>query len=274
MDLGLIDTVPEVVEFLPSGLTFLKPAVVAVRFERKATLPEHFEYFILHGSYNHTYEKTVWELVTTGIEKNNAEGVIKIKITHFSFLTYIVTRSSVIEQFMSHSTGKFPCCAYSFYHRMPSEDTIDISIFLLSKFAIEKKEKLIKQSKKEGGNDKKKAKNDKKKAENKFFNEKKEKEIKQFINDHIKGDYEEGEEGPLKTVDTNRPLELILDFPGINSAPFSFKVDLTQLDTEGIVVDHFKGVKIEKPARGEVKIRYKNSHETLWTLKIREMDLR
>ena len=259
MDIGLIDTVPKVVKFLPSGLTFLKPADVAIRFERKATIPDS-EHFILHGSYNHTYKKTVWELVTSGIEKNNEEGVINIKITHFSFYTYILTRHREIERFMAHLTGNFTCRAYSFYHRMPSEDTIDISIVLVSKFVFEKKEEPIKQS------------NDKNKAENEFVNEKKDKDIQQ-LHDHIEGDYVKGQKGPLKPVDTNRPLELILDFPRINRTPFSFKVDLIQLDSVGFVLDHFKGIIIKKPARGTVEIRYKECNEPLWKLNICEEDL-
>ena len=234
----MVDTVPQVVKFLPAGLVFLKPADVTIRLERK-TVSES-EHFILHGSYNHVYEKTVWELVTNGIEENNEEGVINMKINHFSLFTYIKAKRGKLARILGHLNGYFTCCAYSFYRRMPPVDTIDISIVLLSEFVAQKKEEDIEQ-----------------------------------LKDHFEAGYVKGEKGFLKPVHTNRRLEVILDFPEIENAPFLFKVRQAQLDSVGFAFDHFKGIAVKNPAIGAVKIseiKSRERKESLWKLNVCEIE--
>ena len=237
-DLSLVDTVPQVVKFLPAGLVFLKPVDVRVILDRK-TDPES-EHFILHGSYTHVYEKIVWELVTNGIEDNQKRLQIKMKINHFSLFTYIKAKRGKLARILGHLNGYFTCCAYSFYRRMPAMDTIDISVVLLSEFVAQKKKEDIEQ-----------------------------------LKDHFEAGYVKGEKGFLKPVHTNRRLEVILDFPGIENAPFLFKVRQAQLDSVGFAFDHCKGIAVKSPAIGAVKIseiKSRERKESLWKLNVCEIE--
>ena len=56
----------------------------------------------------------------------------------------------------------------------------------------------------------------------------------------------------LKRVDTDRHFEMSLNFPGVESIPISFKVDQTQLDSVGFVIDDFKAISVKYPANGRV----------------------
>ena len=237
LDLRLIDRIPQVVKFLPDGLAFLKPSDVEIRYEKTGPESEHF---ILHGSYNQRYRRTVWELVTNGIEANNAEGVINVKINHFSLLTYINAKRGKLARILGHLNGYFTCRAYSFYRRMPIKDTIDISVVLLSEFVDEKREEDIKQ-----------------------------------LKDHFQAGYVMGEKGLLKPVHTNRRLEVILDFPDIENPPFLFKVRQAQLDSVGFAFDNCKGIAVKSPAIGAVKISEIKSRarkESLWKLNVCEIE--
>ena len=206
--------------------------------ERK-TDPES-EHFILHGSYNDTYKKTVWEPVTEDIKENNMEGVINMKIKHFPLFTYIKAKRGKLARILAHLNEYFICCAYSFYRRMPAMDTIDISVVFLSEFVAQKKEEDIK-----------------------------------VLKDHFDAGYVKGEKGFLKPVHTNRRLEVILDFPGIENAPFLSKVRQAELDSVGFAVDRFKGIAVKCPAIGAVKISQitrKGRKESLWELNVCETE--
>ncbi len=237
--LSLLDAVPGVVQFLPDGLKFLKPANLAIRFETKTA--SDFEHFILHGFYNHTYKRTVWELVTNGIEEDNVEGVVNIKINGFSFYSYILARRGRLARILRHLNQSFTCRAYSFYRRLPGMDTIDISVVLLSEFVDEDQGEDIKQ-----------------------------------LKDHLEAGYVKAEKGLLKPVCTDRYLEMCLDFPEIEfeSASFSFKVDQSELDSVGFAVDHFKRIAIKSPASGAVKISEmkQTGKKSLWMLNVCEKE--
>ena len=58
LDLDLVKAVPRVVEFLPDGLQFLKPAKLSIKYEK---ITSDAELCILHGSNNSDDERTVWE---------------------------------------------------------------------------------------------------------------------------------------------------------------------------------------------------------------------
>ena len=234
LDLGLVDSVLRVVEFLPDGLKFLKPADLTIRFEK--ILNSDSELFIFHGSYNNNWQRTVWELVPNGIEENIVEGVVNVKINSFCFFSYIFAKRGQLARILSHLNHSFTCRAYVFYRRLFSMDTIDISVVLLSEFVDEKEEEDIRQ-----------------------------------LKDHFEAGYVKGEKGMLKRVHTDRPLEMCVDFPGVESAPFSFEIDKSQLDSVGFVIDHVKGIPVKSPASGTVKIS--NYAAILWKLTIHEMKL-
>ncbi len=233
--LGDSSQLPRVVEFLPDGLKFLKPADATIRYE---TTVSNSELCVLHGSYSRDYQRTVWELVTNDIEENNAEGIVNMKINSFCFFCYIVAKRGKLAQILSHLNHSFTCRAYALYRRLPSMDTIDISVVLLSEFVDEKEE-----------------------------------DIKQ-LKDHFEEGYLKGEKGMLKRVHTDRRFEMSLDFPGVEKTLFVFKVDQAELDSVGFVIDRFKGIPVKSPANGIVKIcevHRSGESELLWKLSIHEM---
>jgi hypothetical protein len=237
LDLGLLEAVPRVVHFLPDGLKFLKPADLTIRFENTVS---DCEPSILHGSYRHNYQKTIWELVTNGIEVNNVEGIVNAKINGFSYYSLISTRCGMLGRILSHLNRSFICCTYVLYRRIPTMDTLDISVVILSEFVDDDKGEDIKQ-----------------------------------LKDHLNLGYVIGEKGVLKPVHTDRLLEMSLDFPGVENIPFSFDVNERLLDSVGFVIDYFQEIAIKSPARGKVKIseaHRSEKKESLWSMNIREKE--
>ncbi|XP_028411852.1 uncharacterized protein LOC114534589 [Dendronephthya gigantea] len=236
LKLGLVDDTPRVVEFLPDGLKFLKPALLKIKCEKSD--PES-ELFVLHGSYNPDYQRTVWELVTNDLEENSIDGVVSMKINGFCFYSYILARRGKIARILSHLNHSFTCRAYSFYRRA-SVDSMDISVVIVSEFVDKKAQERIDQ-----------------------------------LQTHQEEGYTKGEKGKLKRVHTDRGLEMSLNFPGLISSPFPFKIDQPQLDSVGFVVEQFKVTPITSPANGTVDIKelHRNAaNKLLWNLNIREME--
>ena len=232
LDLGLVDAAPRVVKFSPDGLKFSKPADLTIKFEKTVLDSERY---ILHGFYSPIYQWIIWDLVTNGVEENDAEGVIHAKITSFSFYSFISSRRRNLARIISHLSHSFACLAYSFFRRSPSVDTIDIAVVLVSKFFDENKENSIKHLLAEG---------------------------------FVKGD-----KGVLKRVNTRYPLEMSLHFPGIDKKPYQFQVDQSKLDSVGFVIDYFKEIGVRSPANGKLKISKpvrRDENESLWTLNVCE----
>jgi hypothetical protein len=237
LDLRLVDTAPRVVEFLPDGLKFLKPAHLTITFQNTVS---NTELFVLHGYYNPNYQKTIWELVTNGIEERNVKGVCNTKIHGFCFYMFILATRGMLARILSHLNHSFTCRAYTLYRRLSSLDTIDISVVLLSEFVDDDKGENIKQ-----------------------------------LNDHLDLGYVKGEKGLLKRIHTDRRLEMSLHFPGVENTPFSFNVDQPQLDSVGFVIDHFQEIAVKSPASGKVEIsgvHRREENESLWRMNIGEME--
>ncbi len=237
LDLGLVDSAPRVVEFLPDGLKFLKPADLTIKYEMSAS---DSELFVLHGSFNRDYQKTVWELVTNDINENTAEGIVNMKINGFCFFSYIFAKRGKLARILSHFNNSFSCCAYTLYRRIPSMDMIDISVVLLTQFVDDDEEEDIKQ-----------------------------------LKDHFEEGYVKGEKGKFKRVHTDRRLEMSLDFPGVEKTSFAFKADQAELDSFGFAIDRFKGIAVKSPANGTVNIWEAHrsvESKLLWTLRIHEIE--
>ena len=234
LDLCLIDAAPRVYEISPSGLKFLKPANLAFRFTNDTS---NCEPFILHGFLKPDVDnqRIVWELVTEGVKANITTGFVTFEISGFSFYTYIIASRGALSRILSHLNSFFTCRAYVFYRRLPSMETIDLSVILVSEFVDEKREEEVEQ-----------------------------------LKYHSDEGYIKGEKGKLKPVNTGRSLEMCLDFPGVESTRYSFTVNLAQLDSVGFVVDRFES--IQNPAIGSVKIYESNSGENqlLWKLNVYE----
>ena len=234
--LGLINAIPRVIECLPDGLKFLKPACLTVRFETKISDPE---LFILHGSYNRDFQKTIWELVPNDVEEKSVDGAVNVQINEFCLYSFISAQRGIIARIMSHLNQSFTCRAYSLYRRVPSTDIIDISVVLISEFLDDNNEEDIRQ-----------------------------------LKDHYDEGYTKGEKGMLKRVHTDRRLEMFLDFPEIKSTPISFKVDQLELDSVGFVIDDFKEIFVKHPAIGRVKVHEvaPTENRLLWNLSVREIE--
>ena len=235
-NLGLVDASPQVVEFLPDGLNFLKPADLTIRFE---TTVSDSELCILHGSYNRDYQRTVWQLATNDIEGNSTEGVVNMKINGFCFFSYIFAKRGKLARILSHLNHSFTCRAYVFYRRQSLMDTIDVSVVILSEFDDEDKREGI-----------------------------------QKLMERFEAGYVKGDKGMLKRVNTDLSLEMSLDFAGVETTPFLFKIDQYQLDTDGFVISHFKGGPVKCPASGMVMIKEKHrvENELLWRLNVHETE--
>jgi hypothetical protein len=239
LDLGLVVAAPRVVEFLPDGLKFLKPADLTIRFENTVSYSEPF---ILHSSYRHNFERTVWELVTNGIEVDGVEGVVNAKLNGFCFYSLILATRGMLARILSHLNYSFACRVYALYRRIPTMDTLDISVVILSEFVDDDKGEDIKQ-----------------------------------LKDHLDLGFVKGEKGLLKRVHTDRRLKMSLHFPGVENTPFSFIVDQPELDSVGFVIDHFKEIAVKCPASGIVKISEVDrsdedqEDEVLWQLNVIEM---
>ena len=237
LELGLINAIiPRVIECLPDGLKFLKPAWLTVRFETK--IPDE-ELFILHGSYNREFQKIIWKRIPNDVDEKNWDRVVNVTINEFCFYSFILAQRGVIARILSHLNQSFTCHAYSFYRRSGTSDMIDISVVLISEYVDDNNEENIKQ-----------------------------------LKDHYDEGYNKGERGMLKRVDTDRRFEMFLDFPGVESTPISFKVDQPQLDSVGFVIDDFKRIFVKHPADGSVKVHEVTPTENrlLWNLSVREIE--
>ena len=236
LKLGLINAIPQVIECFPDGLKFLKPAWLTVRFETKIC---DEELFILHGSYNRDFKKTIWKLVSNDVEEKSVDGEVNVQINEFCFYCFISATCSMIARILSHLNQSFTSRAYSLYRRLGTSDMIDISVVLISEFVDTDNEEIIKQ-----------------------------------LKDHYDEGYTKGERGMLKRVDTDRHFEMFLDFPGVESTSVSFKVDQPQLDSVGFVIDDFKRISVKHPADGSVKVHEVTPTENrlLWNLSVREIE--
>ena len=182
-----------------------------------------------------SHEDTVWELVANGIEKNSAKGIARMKINSFSVYTYFIAKRGKFARFLSHLKNSFSCRAYVFYRRQQTMNPLEISVVLISEYV--------------------------------------EDDQAQQLKDHDNEGYTQGGKGFVKTVHTNRQLEIRLDFPGIERSPYPFKVDLRQLDSGGFVVDDFEAVAINGPANGAVEVhevQRNGGKNRLWRLNVCE----
>ena len=237
-DMGLIQRIFHVIKFLPSGQKFLKPADLTINFQKSSA---DSELLILHGTFDQECERVVWELVTNNIEESTEKGIVNVKIHGFCFYCFILAMRGVVARILSHVNHSFSCCAYAFHRRVSQTDKIDISVVLVSDFVDEHEEKDIKQ-----------------------------------VKDHHKKGYVEGDKGMLKRVSINYPIQVSLDFPGIdiNTRCVLVKVDQPELDSVGYVIDYFKGSAIGNPASGTVNVSEVHSDDEinlLWKLNINEL---
>ena len=239
--LGLVDAVPRVVEFLPDSLKFLKPVDLTIGFEMSTEMstPDS-QPLVLYGYYDCGYAKTVWKQVNILVEDRRAKGIVNIRIDGFCFYSLILTKRGKLPRILSHLNHSFACRAYAFYRRLPSMDTIDIAVVILSEFVDERKEEDIKQ-----------------------------------LRDHLNKGFVEGAKGIMMRVHTDHHFEICFNFPGVKSTPLSFKVDKSELDKDGFLIDHFKRIKVKCPANGMVQISQINrsaENQLLWSLDVREKE--
>ncbi|XP_028404377.1 uncharacterized protein LOC114527013 isoform X2 [Dendronephthya gigantea] len=229
----LVRDTPRVVEFLPNGLKFLKPAELTIRPMRVEVLD--LELFVLHGYHSDIYDKVVWELLSSGISGINEKkiGTINVEIYGFCFFSYILARRGRLARILSHLNHSFTCRAYVLHRRRPA-NTMDIVVVIVSEFVDDGEEGDIRQ-----------------------------------LKDHIGEGYERGEKGRLTRVHTNRRLVMSLVILGVETNPYRFKIDRSQLDSVGFSVNHFRGIASEQRENKTVKISEAcEDGECLWELDV------
>ncbi|XP_046864977.1 uncharacterized protein LOC124459560 isoform X2 [Xenia sp. Carnegie-2017] len=238
LDLKLVEKVFCVIKCLPNGLKFLKPANLSVRIKTTKLVEE--ETFVLHGSYSVDMRMTVWRLVTNEVNIDILKGEISMNIEGFSFYSYIQVKFPRLACALSHLNRSFVARAYVLYRRLPEMNTLDISVIFISEFVDKKNEKDIVQ-----------------------------------LADHCNENFHIGERGVLKRVKTRRTYKISLDFPGREKTFENFKMDESQLDSSGFVVDCFKGLVMNFPAKGYVNISEINpndgSEKLIWKLNVCEV---
>ena len=238
LDLKLVEKVFCVIKCLPNGLKFLKPANLSVRIKTTKLVEE--ETFVLHGSYSVDMTMIVWSLVTNKVNIDILKGEISMNIEGFSLYSYIQVKLPGLARLLSHINHSFDARAYVLYRRLPEMNTFDISVILFSE----------------------------------FVNKKKEKDIDQLAY-HCEENFHIGERGMLKRVKTRRTYKICLDFPEREKTFENFKMVESQLDSSGFVVDCFKGLVMNFPAKGYVNISEINpndgSEKLLWKLNVCEV---
>ncbi|XP_046864979.1 uncharacterized protein LOC124459561 [Xenia sp. Carnegie-2017] len=236
LDLKLVEKVFCVIKCLPNGLTFLKPANLSVRIKTTKLVEE--ETFVLHGSYSVDMTMIVWRLVTNEVNIDILKGEISMNIEGFSFYSYIRVKLPGLARLLSHLNRSFDARAYVLYRRLPEMNTFDISVIFFSEFVDKKKEK-------------------------------------DQLAYHCKENFHIGERGMLKGVKTRRTYKICLDFPEIEKTFEIFKMVESQLDSSGFVVDCFKGLVMNFPAKGYVNISEINpndgSEKLIWKLNVCEV---
>ena len=144
LSLGLIDAVPRVVEFHPDSLKFLKPVDITIGFEIMF-IPDS-QPLVLYGYYDSDYSKTVWEQANIPIDDKREKGVVNLKINGFCLYSLILAKRGKLARILSHLNHSFACRGYAFYRRLPSMDTIDIAVVILSEFVDEREEEDFKKA--------------------------------------------------------------------------------------------------------------------------------
>ncbi|XP_028411854.1 uncharacterized protein LOC114534591 [Dendronephthya gigantea] len=234
INMNLIEDTPTIVKFFPDGLKFLNPANLTVKLKK---IVPNSKLHVLHGFRDPYSKRMVWELVINDIDVNESEGFVNMKIEGFSLYSFIVATCGFVGRLLSHLNQSFACCAYALYRRQPLTGLIDISVVFVSDFVENTHGENIKQ-----------------------------------LQDHLKEDYVKGGKGMMKRIDTSRSLEMSLNFPHHKSDSYEFRINPSELDKYGFVVDKFTGTEIEYPAAGNVVIleEYDSSWSELWKLKVRE----
>ena len=196
VDLKLINSAPRIYEFLPKGLEFLKPALLAIRFNKAKP---GWQPVILHGFYNDRC-KIVWELMTIDVKAKKTGMFANSKIKGFSFLSYFMVSDgpSSIPHFLNHYNEVFICYAYVYHGRRP-DSSVDISVVILSQF-VDAREK------------------------------------EKHLNRHLSDGYVQGAEGDPREVKIDLEHAMRLDFPGVERPPHSFNIRVLELDSVGFLV--------------------------------------
>ncbi|XP_028392646.1 ankyrin-1-like [Dendronephthya gigantea] len=223
------------VELLPRGLKFLKPAVLLIRSKWTVFNSKHF---ILHGSYNDNQQKMVWNVMTHDINSDEDKEVLIAKINGFSVVSDIfLTIRGMFARIQCHYNYSFVCRAYVLYRRQRSMAAIDIAVVLISEFVDVNDEEDIKQ-----------------------------------LKDHFDEGYLIGEKGSLTRVNTDRRLQICINFLGVESNQDSFKINQILLDSDGYVyaINNISGVALAGPVDGNVEIREEIEDVLLWKLTVRE----
>jgi hypothetical protein len=236
LNLSTVKATSPIVEFSPDVLDFSKPWPLAIFTIKFEKTVSDSELFILGGSYKCDYQKTVKEVSTNYTKNNNPRGVVSSKSNGFCLYSQILSWRGKLTRLLSNFDRPCTVRAHTFNRRLPSKGTVYISC----EFVHEEREEMI---------------------------------------EHLKvlfqPGYVDGEKGMLTRVHTDCCPKICVDFAVVERTPFSFKVNKSELDSVGFVVEFFMGISIRSPASGIRKIRevHRNTENTfLWSLDLLQME--
>ena len=232
---GLLKALPLIVECLPRSLKFLKLVALSAQMGKNILN----ELFILRGSYDKERERIIWNVVVEDVEVNSKEGSVSVKLSCFDTWSYIMTAPENISRILSHLNNLFNCMAAVLYRRIPTFPMIDVAVVLFSEYIVAQQ------------------KND------------------SLLNSiAVEHSYHVGEKSSFKRIDAQRCHEIWIEFPGIKTTDaVTFHIDVSYLDSLGMLVDYFQDVPCEFPARVTVHIYevHGTGKTLLWSLNIAEI---
>ncbi|XP_046856643.1 uncharacterized protein LOC124449783 isoform X2 [Xenia sp. Carnegie-2017] len=242
LDLELLKSSICHLQCLPNGLHFSKPAPLQININGDRAISREdngsLKIVAIYGSYSNDKQKTTWKFLED-IDVN--EKRILININTFSSYIFVTAIPSYIPRILCHLNEFFYAYAYVFHRRSSKTGTLDIKVVFVSSFVREK-----------------------------FVGFPMLKLATDCEDFHENNDNNED----MKDINTDRYYEIQLKFTGKEHYSYTFKIDISKLDNDGFVVDHFSTIQVNFPAKGYLEVTELDSQREnkvlKWKLNVEE----
>lgn len=144
------------------------------------------------------------------------ERRILLNIDKFSWYSFITAPITFIPRILSHLNQLFQAYAYVFYRRSLETGTLVIKVVFVSSYVREKFE------------------------------------LMKMADDW--GDFHSSDKEHMNFINTDRCHEIHLKFHGKEIDSHTFKIDNSELDGDGYVIDNFSQIQVNFPAKGSLEI--------------------